>query len=175
MRRFILCILVLVVTVGSLFTGHAPSGKQKWEQLLRIWEREETQVQKLRRDLARWYNLNLSVEDPDPDYRLAYGEILLGEGGIVGFVRLPDREIYIPISREMTADSFIHQPGTPIPIGNSGGNAVMTYPGQLDLSTGDSVEVWMLGTSENYTVGGPGKGTCTLVCGGMSYVCGRTE
>lgn len=66
-------------------------------------------------NLARWYNLNLTMESPDPGFRAAYDGIWdLGQGRM-GLLEVPEWNLKLPITHGIGGKAG-HDPATPLPM-----------------------------------------------------------
>lgn len=75
-------------------------------------------------DLARWYNRNLTLENPEPGFWAAYDAILdLGQGRM-GLLEVPEWDLALPITHGINGEAG-HDPDTPLPIGGRGSQTVI--------------------------------------------------
>lgn len=112
---------------GSLreLAGTAASVERLTEQTAGM---EDAAVRR-QRNLARWYNWNLTAKQPDEGFEEAYGGILdLGEG-MMGYLELPEMGQCLPIYHGVEEASQTrgvgHLPGSALPIGGNGNHTVM--------------------------------------------------
>lgn len=133
---------------------------------------EDTNVS-LQRKLARWYNVNLISDTPEEGFEQAYSGILWHEGGIMGYIEIPSLELILPILHEGGSGGFIHDARSAFPIGGRGNHTVLTCDALLALGEGEEIRIWILGESRSYIVGQVGDDSCTLICDGTEYICGR--
>lgn len=126
MRRMMaLVTAVLVLCGGCGVSGEMPvPNTREASAAVEAWvdcggwagERLEMQTR-----LARWYNLNLRSGSPEPGFSEAYGNILAGPGGMMGWLEFPNREAVLPLFHESgSGEGFCHQKNTPFPIGDDG-------------------------------------------------------
>lgn len=127
----------------------------------------------LQRNLARWYNVNLTSDTPETGFQQAYSSILWYEGGVMGYVKIPSLELIVPVYHDGGSGGFVHDSRTAFPIGGCGNNTVLTIGKSIALSEGERVEIRILGDTLYYSIGQPGTDTCTLICDGTEYICGR--
>ena len=75
-------------------------------------------------NLARWYNRNLTLENPEPGFRAAYDSIFnLGQGRM-GLLEVPELKLALPITHGMTGQAG-HDPASPLPVGGQGNHIVI--------------------------------------------------
>lgn len=128
----------------------------------------------LQRDLARWYNVNLMSDGPEAGFQQAYSGILWYEGGVMGYIEIPSQGRILPILHDGGSGGFIHDARTAFPIGGRGNHSVLTCDTSLALTEGEEILIRILGETLHYTVGQQGEDSCTLICDGVEFFCGRT-
>lgn len=138
--------------------------------------------------LAAAYNADLAAGN-DPEN---YEEILDFGGGLMGYIRIPKIDVYLPIyhgtGEEVLSKGAGHMPGSAFPIGGTGSHAVLTghtglpsarlFTDLTELETGDIFSVHILDRVLCYRVDQilvvlpdrgealapvPGEDLCTLV------------
>lgn len=67
-------------------------------------------------NLARWYNRNLTLENPEPGFRAAYDSILNFGQGRMGLLEVPEWNLALPITHGIGGEVG-HDPDTPLPVG----------------------------------------------------------
>lgn len=132
MRRMLALITVLALVTAGCGGEGAGEGLQDPRAGLvapvccGTWEGEALELQ---RRLVRWYGINLTSPDPEPGFREAYGSILAGPGGVMGWVRFPGSGAQLPVYHEgSSGEGFVHSADSPFPAGE-GGTAVLTLAG----------------------------------------------
>lgn len=89
---------------------------------------------RIHRNLAGWYNLNLSIERPEEGFEKAYNSILNYED-IMGLLEIPSLGTTLPIYHGVS-DSILekgvgHLPETSFPIGGEGNHSVLVGKAEL--------------------------------------------
>lgn len=76
------------------------------------------------RNLAKWYNRNLTLIRPEANFRYAYQRIYDLGGGLLGILEIPELELKLPVSHGI--GGFVgHDPDTPLPVGGRGDHTVL--------------------------------------------------
>jgi len=80
--------------------------------------------------LARWYNLNLSAEQPEKGFRDAYVSLLRAEEGYIGYVVLGAGGLAYPFRHEgVDGEGFCHDSGSAFPVSHRGERTVLRWQG----------------------------------------------
>lgn len=138
----------------------------------------------IQRNLAQWYNLNL-ISEYDPDFRMAYGEILFFSDGVMGTLEIPEVG-ELAIYHDRSEKGVGHDPDSAFPIGGTGNHAVLWLPEDLTPEEGDVFTVHILGGTLSYEIiavrkkwdlsSVPGVDYCSLIGGdGRQYLAVRIE
>lgn len=129
-------------------------------------EASDTESIRIHRNLAGWYNLNLSLEQPEDGFEEAYDSILNYENHVMCLLEIPSLGITLPVYHGVS-DAILqkgvgHLPETAFPIGGEGNHAVlvgqMELPGKrlfTDASTmkaGDLFYIWVPGEVLAYRI-----------------------
>lgn len=105
------------------------------------------------RNLAKWYNRNLTIPEPEQGFREAYGSILNFDGGVMGWMEIPALKLSEPV--EHGTGKAAHDPDSAFPIGGRGNHTVIRLeeiPGKNTLQPGDTVQLNCLGAILYYRV-----------------------
>lgn len=137
------------------------------------WAGETAEYRSLQKDLARWYNVNLTSENPEADYEAAYDRILYYEGGVMGYAEIPSLGLAVPVFHGNVEGGFSHDPSSAFAVGSRGNHTVLRWDGEINLAEGERVILWMLGEPLVYVFGQEGEATCTLICPNGSWKCGH--
>jgi sortase A len=186
----ILAVLLLIIGVGimaypavSQFVNRQNGSYAitDFEDQMENLGQEEIQEQ-LR--LAKAYNLAIaSGEQPE-----GYEDILNLAGGMMGYIEIPEIDIYLPIyhgvSEEVLAKGIGHMPNSAFPIGGEGNHAVLTghtglpsaklFTDLTELEEGDLFYIHILDLVLCYTVDQikvvlPSEGQDLSIVPGMDY------
>ncbi len=99
--------------------------------------RQDGEDWELQRDLARWYNLNLTSVRQDAAFRDAYWDILDLQDHAMGVLSVPSLGLQLPIYHGARTDKQAagHIQTTAFPLGQSGEHSAMTVPVLLEEGT----------------------------------------
>ena len=109
--------------------------------------------EKLKRNqnLARWYNRNLTLENPEPGYRAAYDSIFnLGQGRM-GLLEVPELKLALPLSHGITGWAG-HDPASPLPIRGQGNHIVIFLEENQPFAEGMTVSIALPGETLDFSV-----------------------
>lgn len=121
------------------------------EEIRACMEAMDPETVKLQQKLARWYNLNLSLGNPEPDFRRAYEGIFnLGQGRM-GLLEIPELELALPITHG-TQGAAGHDPSTALPVEGQGNHTVLYLQEALPLTEGMGVHMELPGTTRYFRV-----------------------
>lgn len=175
MRRnivYLLALALLLSACGEKKGGQSADYAEVISCLAQTWAEEDGETA-LQWKLARWYNVNLRSERPEQGFEEAYRSILYDTGGIMGYAEIPSATRILPIYHDGAGEGLVHDSGTDFPIGGSGNHSVLVCMEVVQLEQGDQIVIHILGERHVYQVGWEASDTCTLVCGRVSYTCGR--
>lgn len=141
-------------------------------RLSAVWAGEGRDAE-LQRDLARWYNVNLRSEMPEPGFEGAYSSILYYDGGIMGYAEFPAQNRILPIFHDGAEAGLVHDSRSSFPIGGSGNQTVLRCMESIQLSPEEQIVIHILGERLTYQVELESRDTCIFICGEERYVCGR--
>lgn len=135
---------VLVYIMLAVFIGGS-AGLCLWEWnrgnllagdggIVAALSRQEAERLELQRDLARWYNLNLTSVRKDAGFQEAYWDILDLEDHAMGVLSVPSLDLRLPIyhGQEGGEAGAGHIQTTAFPLGQSGEHSAMTVPVLLE-------------------------------------------
>lgn len=143
MRRMVYFACLAVFVLGSIFicSGDLPVSEEQWggeavSQLTRTLSRMSEEELEFQRNLARWYNLNLTADWKDRNYRTAYSDLLAASGTAMAYLTVPSQAGCIPICRGSQQEGKLaHLADSAIPVGGNGTHCVLI--GNVNLATGD--------------------------------------
>lgn len=102
-------------------------------------------------NLARWYNRNLTLENPEPGFRAAYDSIFnLGQGRM-GLLEVPELKLALPITHGMTGQAG-HDPASPLPIRGQGNHIVIFLEENQPFAEGMTVYIVLPGETLDFSV-----------------------
>lgn len=116
--------------------------------------------------LKVYQKTKVSTEDVSLNEWTAYDERLAGTDGIMGYIEIPDIDVYLPVyhgvSDDVLAKGLGHVPETSLPVGGTGTHAVITghtgvsgkrlFTDLPDLQVGDVFAVHVLGETLYYEI-----------------------
>ena len=119
---------------------------RKLENQLRQSDDEAVEMQC---NLARWYNLNLTAEQPEENFMEAYYDILDYSDHVMGYIAIPAIGERLPIYHgtgdEVLSKGVGHVPETAFPVGGEGNHTVLmgcsNRPGAENFSDLGELEV----------------------------------
>lgn len=99
--------------------------------------RQDAEKLELQRDLARWYNLNLTSLRQDAGFRDAYWDILDLQDHAMGVLSVPSMGLELPIyhGEENGEKGVGHIQTTAFPLGQSGEHSAMRVPVLMEEGT----------------------------------------
>lgn len=166
MKRIVLFFLILCLTLAGCVG-------QDWKVEPAELGQQRAGFDPLQWNLARWYNLNLHTENPDPGFREAYRDILAMDGDVMGYAEFPAREITLPICHDGADHGLVHSAQSDLPIGGMGNHTVLICREPLRLQQGEEIVICILGQRLRYRMGEGSEDVVTLVCGNADYTLGR--
>lgn len=125
--------------------------ERETEEIRACMEAMEPETVKLQKNLARWYNLNLTLGEPEPDFRRAYEGIFnLGQGRM-GLLEIPELGLTLPITHG-TQGAAGHDPATALPVAEQRNHTVLYLQEALPLTEGMGVHMELPGTTRYFRV-----------------------
>lgn len=183
MKRVLVYIMLAIFIGGSislcLWEWNRGNGIPGAGEVVAILSRQEAENLELQRDLARWYNLNLTSIRQDANFRDAYWDILDLKDQAMGVLSVPSLGLRIPIFHGAEAGSkgAGHIQTTAFPLGQSGEHSAMTVPVLLEEGTYFYIHILedvlayqvtqreLAGSGEVTYAAEPDQTLCTLVWG----------
>ena len=121
------------------------------EEIRACMEAMEPETVKLQKNLARWYNFNLTLAEPEPDFQRAYAGIFnLGQGRM-GLLEIPELELALPITHGAQGAAG-HDPSTALPVEGQGNHTVLYLQEAPPLAEGMAVRMELPGTKRYFRV-----------------------
>ena len=166
MKRIVAFFVILCLTsVGCV--------RQDRKVFVAEFGHQRAEFDPLQWNLARWYNLNLHAEKPDPGFRETYRDIVAMDGDVMGYAEFPAREMILPICHDGAVRGLVHSAQSDFPVGGIGNHTVLTCWEPLRLQQGEEIVICILGEQLHYRRGERSQDIVTLVCGNASYTLGR--
>lgn len=149
-RRRVLALLLagLLLATGVLWAGKDAEGAGTEKvnvhpAVQRLAEEiacQDPQILEFQRNLARWYNLNLTSEEPEEGFQEAYSDILCFTNRVMASIEIPSLEISLPIyhgtGEEALSYGVGHMPNSAFPIGEEGDHSVLVGYGAVSGENG---------------------------------------
>lgn len=173
MRKVI--ILFLTVYFMVFYLMEVPEENTYFTEAENFWDQESADAAELRKNLARWYNLNLSEQISDPDFSKVSAREIAYPGGAIGYLLLPRQERYIMVYLQSGNDGLYMNEDAGFPLGQYGGHCYLNYDKPLELSAGEEIILCIFGEAMTYVVDRSGTDSCTIKCPDGSFLCGRAE
>jgi len=143
---------VFLVTVPVILHIREKQSRERTAEEIRAYmEAMDPDAVKLQQKLARWYNLNLSLGNPEPDFRRAYEGIFnLGQGRM-GLLEITELGLTLPITHG-TKGAAGHDPSTALPVEGQGNHTVLYLQEALPLTEGMRVHMELPETTRYFRV-----------------------
>lgn len=165
-------VISMLVVMSLLFGCAGREGERTADGDLRYAAVQAPYAQ-LQWDLARWYNVNLHSENPEPGFRESYSQVLAVRDSVMGYVEFPRQGITLPIYHEGAEAGVSHDAESDFPVGGHGNRAVLTCWEPLRLEKEEEMVICILGERLIYRRGIQSDDQCTVICGNASYTLGR--
>lgn len=121
------------------------------EEIRVCMEAMDPETVKLQINLARWYNFNLTLAEPEQDFQRSYAGIFnLGQGRM-GLLEIPELELALPITHGIQGAAG-HDPSTALPVEGQGNHTVLYLQDALPLTEGMAVHMELPGTTRYFRV-----------------------
>lgn len=147
----VLAAVFLVTVPVILHIREKQSRERTAEEIRACMEAMDPETVIWQKNLARWYNLNLTLGEPEPDFRRAYEGIFnLGQGRM-GLLEIPELGLTLPITHG-TQGAAGHDPATALPVEGRGNHTVLYLQEALPLTEGMRVHMELPGTTRYFRV-----------------------
>lgn len=147
------------------FPVHGDGGNRE-SDLLRFLEtqaQQSTRERAAQRNLAMWYNWNLTAAEPEPGFEDSYGEILCCPEGMMACLEIPALGLKLPVwhgTEEQVPERVYHVSDSSFPIGGQGNHTVLVGESTADgafhklhqLEAGERFYIRVLGEQLTYYV-----------------------
>lgn len=141
---------VVLLPVTRCVRGHLEYERNAAEWKMQIAAVDEAETRK-HWNLARWYNRNLTLENPEPGFQAAYASILDFGQGRMGLLEVPEWSLTLPITHG-TGGAAGHDPASLLPIGGQGSQTVIWLNSEHPWTADMAVYVEIPGQRRCYRV-----------------------